>query len=69
MGRVLIVPAGVPPFLALALVRHDPFPLVEAEIERVRALLRVAVGILGALGERSVRAPVDAPEHVARVRT
>jgi hypothetical protein len=69
MGRVLIVPAGVPPFLALALVRHDAFPFVEAEIERVRALLRVAVGILGALGERSVRAPVDAPEHVAGVRT
>ncbi len=65
MGRVLIVPAGVPPFLALALVRHDAFPFVEAEIEHVRALLRVAVGILGALGERSVRAPVDAPEHVA----
>ena len=69
MGRVLIVPAGVPPFLALAVVRHDAFPFVEAEIERVRALLRVAVGILGALGERSVRAPVDAPEHVGRVRT
>jgi hypothetical protein len=31
-------------------------------------LLLVAVGFLGALGERSVRAPVDAPEHVARVR-
>ena len=47
---------------------HDAFPFVEAEIERVRALLRVAVGFLGALGERSVRAPLDAPEHVARVR-
>jgi hypothetical protein len=68
MGRVLVVPAGKPPFLALALVRHDAFPFVEAEVERVRALLRVAVGFLGALGERSVRAPVDAPEHVARVR-
>lgn len=67
MGRVLIVPAGLPPFLALALVRHDAFPFVEAEVERVRALLRVAVGVLGALGERSVRAPVDAPERVARV--
>ena len=68
MGRVLIVPAGRPPFLALALVRHDAFPFVEAEVERVQALLRVAVGILGALGERSVRAPLDAPEHVARVQ-
>jgi hypothetical protein len=68
MGRVLIVPAGMPPFLALALLRHDSFPFVEAEVERVRALLRVAVGFLGALGERSVRAPVDAPEHLARVR-
>jgi hypothetical protein len=68
MGRVLVVPAGKPPFLALALVRHDAFPFVEAEVERVRALLWVAVGFLGALGERSVRAPVDAPEHVARVR-
>lgn len=67
MGRVLIVPAGLPPFLALALVRHDAFPFVEAEVERVRALLRVAVGVLGALGERNVRAPVDAPERVARV--
>ena len=69
MGRVLIVPAGLPPFLALALIRHDAFPFVTAEVERVQALLRVAVGILGALGERSVRAPVDAPEHVARVQT
>jgi hypothetical protein len=68
MGRVLVVPAGLPPFLALALVRHDAFPFVEAEVERVRALLRVAVGILTALGERSVRAPIDAPEHVARIR-
>jgi hypothetical protein len=67
MGRVLVVPAGLPPFLALALVRHDAFPFVEAEVERVQALLRVAVGILGALGERSVRAPIDAPERVARV--
>jgi hypothetical protein len=67
MGRVLIVPAGVPPFLALALVRHDAFPFVDAEVERVRALLQVTVGVLAALGERSVRAPLDAPEHVARV--
>ena len=66
MGRVLVVPAGVPPFLALAVVRHDAFPFVEAEVERVRALLRVAVGILGALGEQSVQALIDAPEH-ARV--
>lgn len=67
MGRVLVVPAGLPPFLALALVRHDAFPFVEAEIERVSGLLRVALGMFGALGERSVRAPLDAPEHVARV--
>jgi hypothetical protein len=67
MGRVLVVPAGLPPFLALALVRHDAFPFVEAEVERVRALLRVAIGILGALGEQSVQALIDAPEHVARV--
>lgn len=66
MGRVLVVPAGKPPFLALALVRHDAFPFVEAEVERVSALLRVAVGILEALGERSVRAPLDAPEHVPK---
>lgn len=68
MGRVLVVPAGLPPFLALALVRHDAFPFVEAEVERVRALLRVAVGVLGALGERSVVAPLDAHEHAASVR-
>jgi hypothetical protein len=68
MGRVLVVPAGLPPFLALALVRHDAFPFVEAEIERVRALLRVAIGVLVAQGERSVRAPVDAPEHLAGAR-
>ena len=67
MGRVLVVPAGVPPFLALALVRHDAFPFVEAEVQRVRALLRVAVGILGALGEQSVQALLEAPDHVARV--
>lgn len=67
MGRVLVVPAGVPPFLALALVRHDAFPFAEAEVERVRALLRVAIGILGALGEQSVQALLEAPDHVARV--
>lgn len=68
MGRVLVVPAGVPPFLVLALVRHDAFPFVEAEIERARALLRVAIGVLAALGERSVRAPVDAPHSVVGAR-
>ena len=67
MGRVLVVPAGVPPFLALALVRHDAFPFVAAEVERVRALLRVGVGILAALGEQSVQALLEAPDHVARV--
>jgi hypothetical protein len=67
MGRVLVVPAGLPPFLALALVRHDAFPFVDAEVERVRALLRVGIGILAALGEQSVQALLDAPDHVARV--
>jgi hypothetical protein len=65
MGRVLVVPAGNPAFFALAVVRHDAFPFVEAEVERVQALLRIGVGILAALGERVVRAPFDAPEYVS----
>ena len=56
-GCVLAVPAGVPPFVVLDVVRHDGFPYVEAETERLRALLLVAVGTLHALGDRVVRAP------------
>lgn len=59
-GSVLSVPAGTPPYLVLTVVRRDAFPFVEAEVERLEALLRVALGVLGALGERAVRAP-EAP--------
>jgi hypothetical protein len=59
-GSALAVPAGTPPYLVLTVVRRDAFPFVEAEIERLQALLRVALGVLGALGERAVRAP-EAP--------
>jgi hypothetical protein len=60
-GGVLVVPGGLPAFLVLAVIRHDAFPFVEAEIERLRALLRVSVGILHALGERYVRTPDGFP--------
>lgn len=67
-GRVLVAPAGTPPFLALAVVRHDGFPFLNAEIERVQALLRVGVGILLALGERVVQAPNPVSARVSGVR-
>ncbi len=64
-GRsALAVPAGTPPFLCLLVTRGDGFPFVEAEIERLQALVGVAAGILGALGERAVRAPESPSVHV-----
>ncbi len=56
-GHVLAVPGGVPPFFALTVIRRDEFPFVEAEITRLQALVRVAVGTLAAVGERAVQAP------------
>jgi predicted amino acid-binding ACT domain protein len=67
-GGVLVVPGGLPAFLVLAVVRRDAFPFVEAEIERLRALLRVSVGILHALGERYVGAPDSVPLRVLEGR-
>lgn len=63
-GSVLAVPAGAPPYLVLTVVRRDAFPFVEAEVERLQALLRVALGVLGALGDRPVRAPEAPAVHV-----
>jgi hypothetical protein len=63
-GGVLVVPGGLPPFLVVAVIRHDAFPFVEAEIERLRALMRVSIGILRALGERFVGAPEGVPLRV-----
>ncbi len=56
-GHVLAVPGGVPPFFALTVIRRDEFLFVEAEITRLQALVRVAVGTLAAFGERAVQAP------------
>src|SRR5262249_2344170 len=45
-GAVLAVPGGSPPFLVLVLVREDEAPFVSTEVDRLGALVRVAVGTL-----------------------
>jgi hypothetical protein len=45
-GAVAAIPGGAPPFLVLALVRADETPFVSAELDRLAALVRVAVGTL-----------------------
>jgi hypothetical protein len=45
-GSVLAVPGGSAPFLVLVLVRDDHAPFVSAEVDRLAALVRVAVGTL-----------------------
>jgi len=45
-GTVAAIPGGVPTFLVLALVRADETPFATAELERLAALVRVAVGTL-----------------------
>ncbi len=49
-GSVAIVPGGSPPRLGLVLARDDHVPFVTAELERLAALMRVAVPTLGRLG-------------------
>jgi hypothetical protein len=51
-GASLTLALGEPGCLVLCLVRADWFPFVSAEIDRLRALMRVAWGILRANGER-----------------
>lgn len=46
LGAVAAVPGGSPPFLVLVLLREDPAPFVVAELDRLAALVRVAVGTL-----------------------
>jgi hypothetical protein len=58
-GAVAVVPVGEPRCLVLCIVRADWFPFVAAELERLRALARVASGVLRAHGERAVAAPDD----------
>ena len=61
-GSVAIVPGGSPPELALALVRADHAPFVSAELDRLSALMRVAVATLGLHGPGSrVRLLREAP--------
>jgi hypothetical protein len=48
-GSIVVVPGGVPPVLALVLARADHAPFVSAELERLAALMRVAVATLGLL--------------------
>jgi hypothetical protein len=45
-GSVLAVPGGSAPFLVLVLVREDNARFVSAEVDRLSALVRVAVGTL-----------------------
>jgi hypothetical protein len=45
-GAVAAIPGGLPPFLVLALVRADETPFVPAELDRLAALVRVAIGTL-----------------------
>jgi hypothetical protein len=51
-GCVAAIPGGAPPSLVLALVRADDTPFVPAELERLAALVRVAVGTLQLHGTR-----------------
>ncbi len=45
-GAVVAVPGGGPPSVVLVLLRDDPAPFVAAELDRLAALVRVAVGTL-----------------------
>jgi predicted amino acid-binding ACT domain protein len=45
-GAVTAIPGGVPPFMVLALVRADKTPFVQAELDRLAALVKVASGTL-----------------------
>ena len=45
-GAVAAVPGGSPPSLVLVLLREDPAPFVAAELDRLAALVRVAIGTL-----------------------
>jgi hypothetical protein len=45
-GSVAAVPGGEPAFVVLVLVRDDDSPFVATELERLDALMRVAVGTL-----------------------
>ena len=45
-GSVAAIPGGEPAFLVLVLVRSDASPFVATELERLEALVRVAVGTL-----------------------
>ena len=45
-GAVLAVPGGSPSFLVLVLAREDDAPFVSTEVDRLAALVRVAVGTL-----------------------
>ena len=49
-GTVAVVPGGTEPFVVLALIRDDAAPFVAAELDRLAALVGVAVGTLGLHG-------------------
>jgi hypothetical protein len=49
-GTVAVVPGGGEPFLVLALIRDDTAPFVAAELDRLAALVEVAVGTLALHG-------------------
>jgi hypothetical protein len=59
-GTVAVVPGGSEPFFVLALIREDKAPFVTTELDRLAALLEVAVGTLtlhGAVEARSGERP------------
>jgi hypothetical protein len=45
-GAVAVIPGGSPPFLCLVMLRDDLAPFVAAELDRLAALVQVAVGTL-----------------------
>jgi hypothetical protein len=56
-GSVAVVPAGAPPFLALAAVRREQVAFASGEVARLEAFVRVALGTLAAHGERNAPPP------------
>jgi hypothetical protein len=69
-GTVAVVPGGAEPFFVLALIRDDNAPFVTSELDRLAALLEVAVGTLAlhgvadsSLGERPDQRSISSPRR------
>jgi len=68
-GSVLAVPGGSAPFLVLVLVREDDANFVSAEVDRLAALMRVAVGTLSAARSALCRLTRAASRRIAAPMT